>query len=677
MGVLLRWRYGLAVALLSAGVLAAYANAPASPFQFDDRVSVLENPSIRRLDRWTRLLNPPSRCLSVVGRPVVNLTLALNYWWSGRSARGYHWVNIGIHIAAGLLLFGIVRRLLESPQASADLREHARGLAFLIAALWLLHPLQTESVTYIVQRAESLAALFYLMTIYSFVRGAQSGGPAQTVWFGLAILGGFLAAASKETAVSLPLAVLFLDCLLFRQKPLEALRQRPWFYGALAASWLLLGALVLESWSRGGSAGFGLGMSAWDYARCQPGFILRYLALAFWPDPLVFDYGTTCDASSAAIFGSGLILAVLALAAALAARRHPWAAWLLFLFAAILMPTSSFFPLPGQIAAEHRMYLPLAAVIAGCVLGIWLVLEKLSQGTSHRGGPVAALCLAGIALAAAAGFQTHRRNIDYLSEYSLWHDTVSKRPQNYRPYGELARLCLAKGKLEEARSWARLAVARIRHLAEPRLILAGVLRSTGDLAGALIQCTEAIQTESGYFPAYVQRSFILESMGRYDEALSDLKEALAIAPQNAEVLNSLGVFLLGRKRFAEALDYLNRSVELERQNEVALFNRGQLYASMGENLRARLDLEAALDLDLDQPRIMALLADTMLRLGDAEKCLTLYGRAILADPDNPSWYSRRAACEEKLGRHQAALADMHRAGQLRAHDPASVRRSGK
>ena len=323
------------------------------------------------------------------------------------------------------------------------------------------------------------------------------------------------------------------------------------------------------------------------------------------------------------------------------------------------------------------MYLPLAAVIALCVLGIWLVLERLSRGMSPGCGPARAVGVAGIILAAAAGFQTHRRNDDYLTEYSLWHDTVQKRPQNYRPYGELARLCSAKGNLDEAKSWGRLAVLRIPRLAEPRLILAGVLRAAGDTPGALALCTEAIQTDPAYFPAYVQRSLLLESLRHYDAALSDLKQALGLAPRNAEVLNSLGVFLLGRKRFNEALDYLNRSVELERQNEVALFNRGQMYASMGEYSRARVDLETALDLDPDQSRILALLADTMLRLGDAEKCLTLYDRAVLADPANPSWYLRRAACEEKLGQHQAAVADRHRAGQLKAVDPASGRRSGK
>jgi protein O-mannosyl-transferase len=359
------------------------------------------------------------------------------------------------------------------------------------------------------------------------------------------------------------------------------------------------------------------------------------------------------------------------------ARRYPWAGWLLFVFAAVLMPTSSFFPLPGQIAAEHRMYLPLAAVICGCVLGCWLVLERLSPGIGHRPGPIIVFCLAGIVVAAAAGFQTYRRNVDYLSEYSLWHDTVAKRPQNYRPYGELARLCLAKGKVDEARSWGRLAVAQIPHLAEPRLILAGVLRSAGDDPQALTLCTEAIQTEPGYFPAYVERSLVLESLGRYDESLSDLKEALVLAPRNAEVSNSLGVFLLGRKRFSEALDYLNRSVELERQNEVALFNRGQLYRAIADNSRARQDLEAALDLDPEQPRILALLGDIMLQLGDSLQCLELYDRAVRADPGNPSWYLRRAVCEEKLGRHQAALADRHKAGQLRPNAGTVRRPEGK
>src|SRR5262249_48581715 len=236
------------------------------------------------------------------------------------------------------------------------------------------------------------------------------------------------------------------------------------------------------------------------------------------------------------------------LAAVLVAWRYRWAAWLLFLFTAILIPTSSFFPLPGQIAAEHRMYLPLAVVIAAGVVGIWLALERAGAAASPGQGPVGALVVLGITLTIALGFQTHRRNVDYLSQYSVWHDTVVKRPQNYRPYGELARLCLANGNVNEAKSWGRLAVSRIPDLAEPRLILAGVLKAADERPGALAACTEAIQIQPTYFPAYVERSLLLESMEHYDAALSDLKEALALAPGNAEVLNSLGVFLLGRKR---------------------------------------------------------------------------------------------------------------------------------
>jgi hypothetical protein len=167
------WPTAIVVAVFAALALLAYHNTFSVPFVFDDIPTIQENASIRSLAALGEVLMPnQAGGVTTSGRPVVNLSFALNYALSGYRVWTYHVVNLAIHFGAALCLFGLVRRTLRTPRLVARFGDAADVLALGIAGLWLLHPLQTESVTYIVQRAESLVSLFYLLTLYAFVRGA-------------------------------------------------------------------------------------------------------------------------------------------------------------------------------------------------------------------------------------------------------------------------------------------------------------------------------------------------------------------------------------------------------------------------------------------------------------------------------------------------------------------------
>jgi hypothetical protein len=179
---------GLAGVVIVLAALAVYYNSFSGPFIYDDVVSITENPTIRHLWPVGRVLSPPVH-LPVTGRPLLNLSLALNYALSGDAVWSYHALNLLIHVLAGLTLFGLVRRTLlrqgyggqalQQPVLSKQFGEASMPLAFVVALLWVVHPLQTECVTYVTQRAESLMGLFYLLTLYCFVRGADATGERQ------------------------------------------------------------------------------------------------------------------------------------------------------------------------------------------------------------------------------------------------------------------------------------------------------------------------------------------------------------------------------------------------------------------------------------------------------------------------------------------------------------------
>ena len=281
----------LACGVLVLAVFAAYANSLTGPFVYDDKDSIVENLTLRHLWPLSDLLAPLSGGLTVSGRPVLNLSLALNFAAGGLDVRGYHVTNVLIHALTCLTLFGLVRRTLVQPSLRARFGEAAVPLAFTAAALWALHPLQTEGVTYIVQRAESLMGLFYLLTLYGFVRSVDA--PAPRRWQALSVAACLLGMATKENMVSAPVLALLLDRAFVAGSFAEAWRRRRGFYAGLAATWILLIALLASTGgNRGGSVGIGVDISWGDYVLTQFPALLHYVRLAFWPVPLVFEYGT-------------------------------------------------------------------------------------------------------------------------------------------------------------------------------------------------------------------------------------------------------------------------------------------------------------------------------------------------------------------------------------------------
>src|SRR5579872_897295 len=312
------WSTAAACLVIALAAVAAYANTLDVPFLFDDMPSIIQNPTIRSLSNIGQVLSPPNRGQTVGGRPILNLSFALNYAVSGERLWSWHALNIAIHVLAGLCLFGISRRTLELSGAGEQQPRHVTLQALAIALLWTVHPLVTESVTYIVQRSESLAGLCLLLTLYCSIRAARS---TAATWHGkfwqiAALAACLVGMATKEVMVAAPLLVVLYDWAFLPATPAgtltETLQARRWFYAALASTWVLLGTLLVGSTSRGGSAGFGQGVGSWDYLRTQFGFIALYLKLCFWPDPLVLDYGDQIASLSAAFLPQAALVVSLA-----------------------------------------------------------------------------------------------------------------------------------------------------------------------------------------------------------------------------------------------------------------------------------------------------------------------------------------------------------------------------
>jgi tetratricopeptide (TPR) repeat protein len=513
-----------AVALLVVAIGATYANSFHGPFVFDDTPSIVENQSIRQLGSAQVLAAPPD-AITTTGRPVVNLSLAINYAIGGLAVEGYHAVNLAIHILAALALFGLVRRTLLLPKLSAQFGAAATGLALAAALLWAVHPLQTESVTYIVQRAEAMVGLFYFLTIYCLLRGATTA--RGSVWYATALATCTLGMASKEVMVSAPLVAVLYDRIFIAGSFKETLRRRRSLWLALASTWVLLALLLYSSHNRAGSAGFGLGITVWEYARTQFGCIVHYLRLTLWPSPLVLDYGSAVASTVAEIVPYAVVVLVLLAATVAALALRPELGFLGVWFFAILAPTSSIVPLPGQTEAEHRMYLPLAAVAVLFVLAIHRTVGRL--GLRSRQAEVALIS----AVAAVLGWGSYCRNEVYQSELAIWDDTVRNSPLNYRAYLSLGKAHDGRGQYDAAvRDYDHALLLR-HDFVEVYNNRGAAYEAMGQADAAIKDYDKAIALQPGAAEAYCNRGNIHQSMGHYEAAIEDYDKAIALKPNLA------------------------------------------------------------------------------------------------------------------------------------------------
>lgn len=510
--------------LLLAG-LSVYHNSFTGAFLLDD-IPLMESPAIAQLGgvSW----------YNWVVRPVLYRSMELNYWLEGTNVRGYHVVNLLIHVAAACTLFGLVRQTLLRPRYAKRYATSAAPLALAIALLWLVHPLNTQSVTYIIQRSESFMGLCYLLVLYCLVRGHESA--CRWAWYAAALVSCALGMGSKQVIATAPLVALLYDGTFLESSWRRILRERWMLYLGLVAIVASLTALEVGfSTPTAGGAGFGLPtITPLQYARTQPEIILHYLRLAIWPVGLCLDYNDWPVVPTWAAAAPALAaIAALLLGTLVGLWRRSGLGFLGAAFFLILAPSSSIMPI-ADLAFEHRMYLPLACVVTLAVLAGYHGLEfarvrlNLPRAVVPGvGGSLVAL------LAGVLGYLTIERNEVYRSEAAMYQDVVAKRPGNARAWGALGRLALRQGRLEEALAYFRRALAINPGYAMARNNAGVVYQRQGRLTEAVQQHCLALQIEPTHHAARDNLAAALLRQGQTVEAIDQLKQAIALAPQVA------------------------------------------------------------------------------------------------------------------------------------------------
>lgn len=551
-----------ALAIVVAGIV-TYANSFTGVFVFDDRPSIINNPFVREPAPWAhpvKAMTAP-RNVTVSGRPVSSFSFALNYALAPIDARttfdppspgsldsadrfqrnvwGYHAMNLAIHLIAALALFGIVRRTLETPALRSIVGTASTTLALLVALAWVVHPLHTDSVTYIVQRVESLMGMFMLLTLYCAIRMEDARGRTAAqlrhalAWMFAATVSCLLGMGSKEVMVGAPVIVLLWDWTFIPGTFTELARRRWPLYLGLASTWIILGLLVAMN-ARPLSSGFGFAdWPWWRYLMTQMGVIVHYLKLAILAAPLVLDYDWRAAKSVADVWGPAMIVVVLAAGTVWQlVRRKPLGfagAW----FFIILAPSSSILPIITEIAAEHRMYLPVASVIAVVIIGAYVLLQRVAAKPLVRQSAFG-IALVAIGLLASA---THARNDDYVSDERIWADTVQKQPLNARARNNYASDLLKTGQAKVAAEHLQIAVREIPDYAEAHANLGVALATQGQFPDAIGHFERALAIDPFYTAVYGNLAEAYGAQNQLANAAKYFLKSLDQSPDDVMILN--------------------------------------------------------------------------------------------------------------------------------------------
>ena len=545
------WIYALAVAAVLYLAFQVYAPALGGPFVFDDTYQPYYTPDF-----------PSALHFWITGvRPLLMLSYWVNYQFS-QTPGGFHAVNLLIHLLNSLLIFFIARKFLQRESADWLLPAFA-------AAVFLFHPIQTESVSYIAGRSESLSVFFFLAAFAVFL---YRPSPEISWQAAIAILVLFGAAvATKEHTLVLPALLLLTDYYWNPGFSFSGIRRNWRLYIPIAlgsAGGLVVVAKVL---THAGSAGFGLKDLTWYqyfFTECRAFFVyLRLLVFPVGQNP-DWDYPISRNIlDHGAIFWLAAIL-LLAGAAIYFRRRYPLTSYGFLVYLLLMAPTSSFVPIKDPLA-ERRLYLPMI----GMLLVVMAALTRIKVDRRKLAAALGAIVL-------VLAFATYQRNEVWASDIALWEDAAQKSPGKQRVQFQLAHTYFTNGRCGDA--VARYALAA--------------------------------QVEKPDYAMLVDWGLAYDCAGQPDQAVAKLREAAALQPK-AHVYTQICMVYAKQSRWAEALEALAQAEKLDAGYDVIYDYRGGIRAKTNDLAGAAADYQHALELNPsnDHAREMLAIVERQLR----------------------------------------------------------------
>jgi tetratricopeptide (TPR) repeat protein len=588
-------------------VLSTYSNTFHASWHFDDEPNILHSERLHLDELSWQKIKQTFFVLAdgkvKIYRPAACLSFALNYYLGQEDVFGYHVVNLSIHFLSSLFLFLFVSQAFNLPRVGAPYKYSSYSVALLATVLWSINPVQTQAVTYIVQRMASMAAMFYIMSMYFYIKGRMSKKILlKIVHFFCCGLSAFLSFCSKENAVLLPMSLLLLDLFLIQGLERRNVKKNLAVFFAMVL--IPLGvALILRDLSE-----FSLKNLIGSYGHrdftfverllTQPRVLLLYLSLLFYPMPGRLSLAHDVSISHGFLEPPSTILAILFITFLLGitiikSRKWPWPCYCVLFFFLNHSIESTIFPL--ELVFEHRNYLPSMLLFVPVAILMFKGIEALSYKKSMK----TAFCTFIVLVLVGQGHSAFMRNFAWKTEESIWLSAIDHSPNLRRPYHNLGRYYGSLGEREkEIASYLHaLELDKDSH-GETRPIthfnLAVAYRARGEEDKAIEHLKTAIEINPRYSDAYNNLAAILIGKRRYDEAFDYLIKALTYDGEHTAAHNNLGVVALKKRLVDEAISEFRLALARDKESVVTLLCLGVAYKHKKDFLRARYFLRRAL-----------------------------------------------------------------------------------
>jgi tetratricopeptide (TPR) repeat protein len=653
---------GVAFVLFFFLVLSIYANSFHASWQFDDKPNIVNNHHLHITNLRPQSLaktfftdpKNPREISQKLYRPLPCLTFALNWYFGKDNVSGYHMLNLVIHILTAFLLFIFTLNLLKTPNLEREFKTNAFLIALLAAALWVVNPIQIQAVTYIVQRMASMAAMFYILSMFFYVKCRTSGTSLRRILFLLGCILAFLfAMGSKENSITLPLALFGVEVICFQDLSLQRTK-RVLVLGLIAGGllltllgiWLFIPGNPLAFFGSYDSRPFGL----IERLLTEPRILLFYVSLIFYPIPDRFSIEHDVTVSTS-LFQPWTTLPAILLTLVLIVfgfsqvRKRPLIALAILFFYLNHVVESTVIPL--ELIFEHRNYLPSLFLFLPVAAGLIKLLDYVKQRRYSIRYVLSGFI---VLLIIVIGSGTYIRNRAWATEVSLWQDAMVKAPRSARPLTNLAwqmvygpqadpgQYDVALKLYEKA-----LSLQKSRSALNPVILdnMAGIYFRKGEYQKATDLLEKALVLSPEYTKGRYDLSRILIAAGRWNRAAAHIDYLLLKNEHHEEYLNLRGLILLRQKRFAEAIEYFRKSLSAIPRFNSALIGLGVAYSLSGDYDRAEMALRQANQVSPEHMIALFGLIDNGIRAGNiarateyADSLVRNYSAAVIRDELN-------------------------------------------
>ena len=614
--------------ILAVAGFIVYSNTIHAVFHFDDVSSILTQPRITTFSTFAN----PHYWFNINNRPVAELSFALNYHFGQMNAHGYHIVNIIIHILNGWLVFLLMLKLLSFQHLIDEkIYVNRRIIALFVALIFVVHPIQTEAVSYIVQRMRSLSVLFYLGAIYLYMLGRlaylEKHRSMMAVFLLLAaFISGLIGVLTKQSAISFPAAFILVEFFFLRNTDGKVCKK----YLILVTSMIVLVALALIV--TGHLPEETQAISRKDYLLTQFRVIVKYIQLSFLPIHQNLDYNFIISTSlwNFSVLSSLLVILILLFGSVILYKKQRMISFGIILFFLTMAVTSSIIPIKDVIF-EHRLYLPILgySIVVVYALAFWLIEKRRKM-----------LWTVLSAITLAYGTATFFRNEIWKSEYALWSDVVKKSPSKPRPWSNLGYVLLDMDSVDRAIECFERSIKIDPGYPLALNNLGHSWSLKGDKEKALYYFLMAVDKWPKYTNALNNTGSTLIDLERPAEAIPYLERAAKADPDYARTYFNLSLADIKLKDYSRAIEYLNKYLNYNPSDEDALNNLGKCYFAL-ENYNEAIGIYLkALQINNDDYIVINNLGNAYNKIGLQGKAIECYKWALKINPQyKPAQYN--------------------------------------